>query len=301
MIAAASNATTLDLLDRGPVRLLAGPGAGKTQALVDLYAELVRSGRAARGQVLVLTFSTAAAGEIAQRLDERLCDSYDEAWISTFHSFCARLLRDHRPDPGRLLLSGFQEWVAMRRTLQELDASGLGTLARLCRTDGFAQDALAFVALLKQNRIGPQELALGALASGTGRLQALAAVYSAYQQRLDDAHLRDFRDLIADAIGLLDARPDVLERLQAKFRYVLVDEFQDVDPAQFSLLRTLAPPGGPAALLVTGDPDQSVYGFRGTVPGLLATEFVSAYGAKTLELEVSHRCPASVLEAGARL
>ncbi|HEY4027926.1 MAG TPA: ATP-dependent DNA helicase [Candidatus Dormibacteraeota bacterium] len=294
-----------DLLD-GPTRLLAGPGAGKTQALVDLYAELVDGGRAGRGEILVLTFSTAAAGEIAQRLDERLRDSYDEAWISTFHSFCARLLRDHRPDPGRLLMSGFQEWVAMRHTLQDLDGSGLGALATVARTDGFAQDALAFVALLKQNRVHHRELALLALTSGTPRLQALAAVYSAYQARLDAAGLRDFRDLIADAIALLDALPDVLQRYRSRFRYVLVDEFQDVDPAQFHLLRMLAPPGaagggdGPR-LLVAGDPAQSIYGFRGTVPRLLAQDFARVYGGREVVLELSHRCPPSVLEAGARL
>lgn len=285
-----------------PLRLLAGPGAGKTQALVDLYADLVESGRAERGQVLVLTFSTVAAAEIATRLDDRLRDSYDEAWISTFHSFCHRLLREHRPDPGRLLMSGFQEWVAMRRTLQELDGAGLGTLARVARTDGFAQDALAFVALLKQNQVHHAALSLLAQASGTPRLRALAEVYSAYQARLDAAGLRDFRDLISDAIALLEAVPDVLRRLQARFRYVLVDEFQDVDPAQFTLLRTLAPPGpGGPRLLVAGDPDQSIYGFRGTVPRLLAQDFTRVYGGRTIDLEVSHRCPPAVLEAGRRL
>ena len=289
-----------DLLD-GPTRLLAGPGAGKTQALVDLYAQLVERGLAGRGEVLVLTFSTAAAGEIARRLDDRLRDSYDEAWISTFHSFCARLLRDHRPDPGRLLMSGFQEFVAMRGTLQELDGADLGTLGRVLRTDGFAQDALAFVALLKQNRVGHQELALLAQATGTRRLQALAGIYGAYQSRLDGAGLRDFRDLIADAIGLLDALPEVLQHYRGKFRYVLVDEFQDVDPAQFHLLRTLAPPGRRPRLLVAGDPDQSIYGFRGTVPRLLAEEFGRVYGGREIVLEVSHRCPPSVLEAGDRL
>ncbi|HSR23656.1 MAG TPA: ATP-dependent DNA helicase [Candidatus Eisenbacteria bacterium] len=292
-----------ELLDR-PTRLLAGPGAGKTQALVDLYARLVEDGWAGRGEILVLTFSTAAAGEIAQRLDERLLDSYDEAWISTFHSFCARLLRDHRPDPGRLLMSGFQEWVAMRHTLQGMDAGGLGMLARVARTDGFAQDALAFVALLKQNRVHHGELSLRALTSGTPRLQALAAVYTAYQSGLDAARLRDFRDLIADAIALLEALPDVLRRYRTKFRYVLVDEFQDVDPAQFHLLRTLAPPaptGRGPRLLVAGDPDQSIYGFRGTVPRLLAEDFGLVYGGREVALDVSHRCPPTVLEAGARL
>ena len=291
---------TADLLER-PVRLLAGPGAGKTQALVDLYVDLVESRQALRGQILVLTFSTAAASEIAQRLDERLQDSYDEAQVSTFHSFCARLLRDHRPDPSRLLMSGFQEWLAMRRTLQELDSSGLGTLARVARTDGFAQDALAFVALLKQNRVHHRELTLLAQTAGTPRLRALAEVYSAYQSRLDDAGLRDFRDLIADAIALLDARPDVLDRLRGRFRYVLVDEFQDVDPAQFHLLNMLAPPGPDTRLLVAGDPDQSIYGFRGTVPRLLADDFGRVYSERSIELPVSFRCPPPVLEAGQRL
>ena len=288
---------TADFLDR-PTRLLAGPGAGKTQALVDLYVELVQSGRAARGQILVLTFSTAAAGEIAQRLDDRLDDSYDEAPIATFHSFCARLLRDHRPDPGRLLMSSFQEWLAMRQVLQEHDGAALGALARVARTDSFAQDALAFVALLKQNEVHHRAASLLAQTSGTPRLKALAEVYSAYQARLDGAGLRDFRDLIADAIALLEALPNVAEGLRRKYRYVLVDEFQDVDPAQFHLLRTLAPPGESPRLLVAGDPDQSIYGFRGTVPRLLAEDFGRVYGERSIHLKASHRCPPSVLAAG---
>src|SRR5262249_57104054 len=108
---------------------------------------------------------------IAQPLDERLRDSYDEAPISTFHSFCGRLLRDHRPDPGRLLMSGFQEWLAMRRTLQELEGSGMGALARVAHTDGFAQDALAFVALLTQNPVHHAELSLPARTSATRPLK----------------------------------------------------------------------------------------------------------------------------------
>jgi superfamily I DNA/RNA helicase len=286
-----------DHLDR-PVRLLAGPGAGKTQALVDLYVNLVESGHAVRGEILVLTFSNAAAGEIAGRLDDRLRDSYDEAWISTFHSFCHRLLRDHRPDPGRMLMSGFQEWLAMKRTLAELDTSVLGSLARVQRTDGFAQDALAFVALLKQNRVHPAQLSLLAQTSGTPRLQALVEVYRIYQARLDGARLRDFRDLVEDAIAMLEALPGVLERYRRKFRYVLVDELQDVDPAQFYLLRLLVPSGARADephLVVAGDPDQSIYGFRGTVPRLLADDFAHTYPARTMELPISYRCPPEVL------
>src|SRR5579884_1338637 len=199
-----------DVLER-PARLLAGPGAGKTQALVDLYADLVEGGRAGREQILVLTFSTAAARELAERLDERLRDSYGQCYISTFHSFCARLMREWG-DPGLLLMSGFQEWVAMRATLEAMDRGELGDLAAIARSDGFAQDALAFVALLKQNLVHPGHFGLLAEAAGTPRLRALARVFSAYQARLEAAGLRDFRDLVRGAIELLESRPAVLER-----------------------------------------------------------------------------------------
>ena len=113
----------------GPLRVLAGPGTGKTHALVDLYEQAVREGVAGRDQILVLTFSTGAAGEIARRIDERLQDDYGEAWISTFHSFCARILRDYAPDRDRLLINGFQEWIVMRKVLSDLDEGLLGPLA----------------------------------------------------------------------------------------------------------------------------------------------------------------------------
>src|SRR5262249_30716644 len=145
------------------------------------------------------------------------------------------------------------------------------------------------------------ELSLLAQTSGTHRLKALAYVYGAYQSRLDAAGLRDFRDLIADAIALLEARPDVLESLQREFLYLLVGEFQYVDPAQFHLLRTLAPPAKSPRLLVAGDADQSIYGFRGTVRRLLAHDFARVYGGPSIELEVSHRCPPSVLAVGRSL
>src|SRR5213076_1626518 len=117
----------------------------KTHALVDLYEQAVRSGVAARDQILVLTFSTGAAGEIARRIDERLADDYGEAWISTFHSFCARILREHAPDRERLLLNGFQEWIVMRKVLSDIDPGLLGALDGVRHSEAFARDALAFV------------------------------------------------------------------------------------------------------------------------------------------------------------
>ncbi|HEV2216383.1 MAG TPA: ATP-dependent DNA helicase [Candidatus Dormibacteraeota bacterium] len=285
----------------GPLRVLAGPGTGKTHLLVDLYEQAVRSGEADRSQILVLTFSTGAAGELASRIEARLQDDYGEVWISTFHSFCLRLWREWRPDPKRLQLNGLQETMVMRQVLSELDPSVLGALAGVRRSEAFARDLLNFVSLMKQNLVHPSALLLAAESSASARLQSLAVVYQAYQQRLEAGRMVDFRDLIMGAVGLLSSDARLLERMRTKFRLVLVDEFQDVDPAQFALLRMLAPPESRPRLVVVGDPDQSIYGFRGTVPRLLSVDFARVYGGETVTLAECRRCAQEVLDAGERL
>ncbi len=292
----------LDVHDiHGPLRVLAGPGTGKTRALVDLYEQAVIAHLATRDQILTLTFSTGAADEIARRIDERLKDDYAEAWISTFHSFCWRVLRDHSPDPRRMLINSFQESIVMRQVLTEIDPEVLGALVGVRRSDAFARDLLGFVALMKQNLVHPAALVLATEAGGSDRLRALAAAYQVYQERLRGAGLFDFRDLIVGAIELLQSKLELREQLRSKFRLILVDEFQDVDPAQFQLLQLLAPPESRPRLVVVGDPDQSIYGFRGTVPRLLGVDFPTVYGAATVSLDECWRCSQEVLEAGERL
>ena len=292
----------LDIHDiDGPLRVLAGPGTGKTHALVDLYEQAVREGVAGRGQILVLTFSNGAAAEIARRIDLRLNDDYGQAWISTFHSFCSRLLRENSPDPERLLLDGFQESIVMRNVLAGMEPDVLGGLAGVQRSDAFARDVLTFVALMKQNLVHPSALLLAAEASAGDRLRTLAAAYQAYQQRMQQARMVDFRDLITGAIELLQSNLTLRDRLRAHFRLILVDEFQDVDPAQFELLQLLAPPAARPRLVVVGDPDQSIYGFRGTVPRLLSDDFPKVYGVATHRLDDCYRCSQEALDAGERL
>ena len=285
----------------GPIRVLAGPGTGKTHALVDLYEQAVSDGAAGRDQILVLTFSTGAADEIAHRIDDRLKDDYGEAWISTFHSFCARLLREWSPDRERLLLNGFQEWIVMRKVLAGIDPELLGALDGVRRSEAFAHDLLAFIALMKQNLVHPSALLLAAEATAGERMRVLASVYQAYQLQMAEAKLTDFRDLISGAIELLQSNVVLRQQMRSKFRLVLVDEFQDVDPAQFELLQLIAPPESRPRLVVVGDPDQSIYGFRGTVPRLLSDDFTAVYRATTQQLDVCRRCSQQALDAGERL
>src|ERR1700716_2350233 len=283
------------------MRVLAGPGTGKTHLLVDLYEQAVRERLAGRGEILVLTFSKGAAGEISRRIDERLQDEYGEAWISTFHSFCDRLLREHTPDRDRLLLNGFQEFLVMRQVLAELDPALLGPLEGVRRSDAFAHDLLTFVALMKQNLVHPSSRVRSAEACARERLRVLASIYQAYQLRLQNAGMLDFRDLISGTIVLLQSNEPLRESLQARFRLILVDEFQDVDPAQFGLLQLVAPPPPRPRLVVVGDPDQSIYGFRGTVPRLLSRDFASVYGSATEQLDDCRRSSQEGLDAGERL
>jgi superfamily I DNA/RNA helicase/CRISPR/Cas system-associated exonuclease Cas4 (RecB family) len=132
-------------------------------------------------------------------------------------------------------------------------------------------------------------------------LRVLAAAYQAYQERMQRGRMVDFRDLITGAIELLQSNLALRERLRAHFRLILVDEFQDVDPAQFELLQLLAPAASRPRLVVVGDPDQSIYGFRGTVPRLLSDDFSAVYGGATQRLDDCRRCSQQALDAGERL
>src|SRR5260370_5543846 len=200
-----------------------------------------------------------------------------------------------------MLINSFQESIVVRDVLAHIDPGVLGALIGVRGSDAFARDLLGFVSLMKQNLVHPDALVLATVAGGSDRLRALAAAYKSYQERLSAAGMVDFRDLITEAIELVQSKDGLRELLRAKFRLILVDEFQDVDPAQFQLLQLLAPPASRPRLVVVGDPDQSIYGFRGTVPRLLGIDFPAVYGAATVSLDECWRCPQDALDARERL
>ncbi|MFF5576440.1 ATP-dependent helicase [Streptomyces luteogriseus] len=263
---------------RGPLLVLAGPGTGKTTTLVESVAE-----RVARGgdpeRVLVLTFSRRAAVELRDRMARR-SGAARAPQATTFHSFCYALVRAHQDsdlfvEPLRLL-SGPEQDVSVRELLAgQVDLERLG-LAHVCWPDelraclttrGFADEVRAVLARSRELGLGPD--ALDAFARRTGRpdWRAAAAFLAEYLDVLDLQGVIDYAELVHRAV-LLARRPDVAAWLAARYDAVYVDEYQDTDPAQVRLLDALA--GGGRTLVAFGDPDQSIYAFRGAdVNGIL--------------------------------
>ena len=288
---------------RGPLRVVAGPGTGKTTTVVAMYVHLVEEAGLRPGEVLLLTFANNAAEQLRSRIDRHLHGSYDESWVSTFHSFATRVLTRWGPLHGVApftLMNGFQEKLLMRRVLAGMDAADLGGLAPLRHSDALVQDALWFAGILKQNLVRSDALLEQVVSSRRSRLVDLAHVYRAYWLEQERHRLWDFRDVVAQCHELLVANPALRDELSSKFRHVLVDEYQDVDSAQVSLLTQLVSAHRPAPrLAVVGDPNQSIYGFRGTQPAHIAERW--PFGGETVTLTESYRSYAQILTAAGEL
>jgi superfamily I DNA/RNA helicase/RecB family exonuclease len=290
--------------------VLAGPGTGKTTTLVESVASrIARGGDPAR--VLVLTFSRKAAVELRDRMALRV-GAARAPQATTFHSFCYALVRAHQDsdlfvEPLRLL-SGPEQDVAVRELLAgqpDLERLGLAHVRwpdelRACLTTrGFADEVRAVLARSRELGLGPGALDAFARRIGRPDWRAAAAFLAEYLDVLDLQGVLDYAELVHRAV-LLARRPEVAERLAAQYDAVFVDEYQDTDPAQVRLLQALA--GGGRTLLAFGDPDQSIYAFRGAdVNGIL--DFPYAFpraDGRTAPVEVlrtSRRSGAALLAA----
>lgn len=294
----------------GPLLVLAGPGTGKTTTLVEAVAERVRLGTAPE-RILVLTFSRKAAVELRDRMAARMGGTAT-AQATTFHSFCYALLRAHQDpelfaDPLRLL-SGPEQDVVVRELLagqSALEKDGRGRIRwpddlRAARTTrGFADEVRAVLARSRELGLGPAALQDFARWIGRPDWSAAASFLAEYLDVLDLQGVLDYAELLHRAV-LLAERPEVFEALAGQYDAVFVDEYQDTDPAQVRLLRALAGQG--RTLVAFGDPDQSIYAFRGAdVNGIL--EFPDAFPrrdgrpAPVHVLTVSRRAGAALLDA----
>nr|WP_189172497.1 ATP-dependent DNA helicase [Streptomyces lasiicapitis] len=294
----------------GPMLVLAGPGTGKTTTLVETVAARVAKGTDPE-RVLVLTFSRRAAVELRDRMAHRI-GAADAPQATTFHSFCYALVRAHQDadlfvEPLRLL-SGPEQDVAVRELLAgqtDLAREGLARVRwpdelRACLTTrGFADEVRAVLARSRELGLGPAALDAFARRGGRPDWGAAAAFLAEYLDVLDMQGVLDYAELVHRAV-LLARRPEVARALAAQYDAVFVDEYQDTDPSQVRLLHALA--GGGRDLVAFGDPDQSIYAFRGAdVNGILQfpADFPRADGtpAPVEVLTTSRRSGARLLAA----
>ena len=277
----------------GPLLIIAGAGSGKTRVLTRRVAHLLASGDAQPGEILAITFTNKAAGEMKERVAELVGPRARAMWVSTFHSACVRILRS---EAGRLGLSSsftiYDQADSVRlmtMVIRELDLD-----PRRYPPKSF----LAQVSNLKNELIDEDTWSTRA-ANHTE--QTLAEAYRDYQQRLRRANAMDFDDLIMGAVAVLQLFPDVAEHYRRRFRHVLVDEYQDTNHAQYVLVRELVGPDDgvlpPGQLCVVGDADQSIYAFRGaTIRNI--EEFERDYpNATTVVLEQNYRSTQNILTA----
>ena len=276
-----------------PLLIVAGAGSGKTRVLTRRIAHLLARGDAHPGEILAITFTNKAAGEMKERVGEIVGPQARAMWVSTFHSACVRILRS---DAGRLGLS-------TRFTIyDQADAQRLmGLVIRDLDLDPRRHSpraVLAQVSALKNELIDEESFASTAANHAE---RTVAEAYREYQRRLRLANALDFDDLIGSTVALLQLFPDVAEHYRRRFRHILVDEYQDTNHAQYMLIRELVGPATgsmPAAqLCVVGDADQSIYAFRGaTIRNI--EEFERDYpDATTVVLEQNYRSTQRILSA----
>src|SRR5690349_10268269 len=278
----------------GPVLVLAGAGTGKTRVLTTRIAHILCTGRARGSQILAVTFTNKAAQEMKVRVGGLLGGAVEGMpWLGTFHAIGVKILRRHAELVG--LKSGFTILDVddqLRLLKQVIEGAGLD------KDRWPARQLAALIDSWKNRGLTPAKVPRGeafAFAEGKG-----AALYSAYQQRLKELNAADFGDLLLEVLRLLQEHPDVLNDYQQRFRYILVDEYQDTNIAQYLWLRLLAQGTAPNICCV-GDDDQSIYGWRGAeVDNILRFE-EDFPGAKVIRLERNYRSNGHILAAASQL
>lgn len=300
--------------DQGPLLLVAGVGTGKTTVITRRIAYLIAEKKAQPAEILALTFTEKAAIEMEERVDILVPYGYIDAHISTFHSFCDRLLRENALliglTPDFRILTEPEQVIFFKDHLFDMPLKSLRPLGNPIRNlrailtlfsrakdeDITPQEYLAYVEQLQKqvNADSDDEV----LAANFALQDELAHVYAKYQQLLLKQGFVDFGDLITLALRLLRDHPAILLRYQRQFRYILVDEFQDTNYAQFELLKLLA---GHHNLVVAGDDDQSIYKFRGAAISNILHFQRQFSDAKLIVLKINYRSTQEILDSSYRL
>ena len=272
----------------GPLLILAGAGSGKTTVLVNRVQHIIDSGLARPWQVLAITFTNKAAGEIRERLIHTIGPEANDIWAYTFHSCCARILRRFADRLGYSSHFTIYDTDDQKRVMKHCQKS-LGITDKILHH----KSILAEMSTAKDSLIDCEEYKK--FAQNDFRKARIAECYELYQKELLRSDAMDFDDMIFNTVKLLRENKDVLELYQQQFKYIMVDEYQDTSHAQYVLVSMLA--GGYNNICVVGDDDQSIYRFRGaTIENILSFEH-QFKNAKVIRLEQNYRSTQNILDA----
>ena len=272
----------------GPCLVIAGAGSGKTKVLTHKIAYLISEKNVKPYNILAITFTNKAASEMKQRVEKIVGDVAQEMWMGTFHSICVRILRR------------FIDRIGFDTSFLIFDTSDQKTVVKECLKalnidDKTLSDrsVLSEISNAKNEMLTPK--AYLAKYSGEFRKEKIGQVYELYQKRLRENNAVDFDDIINYTIDILSENPDVLQYYTEKFKYVLVDEYQDTNKAQFTLVTILASRYG--NITVVGDNDQGIYSFRGADISNILNFEKDFPGTKIIKLEQNYRCTGNILKA----
>lgn len=272
----------------GPCLVIAGAGSGKTKVLTHKIAYLIGEKQVKPWNILAITFTNKAANEMKERIGNLVGDVAADIWMGTFHSICVRILRR------------FIDRIGFDSSFIIFDTSDQRTLVKTCiKTIGLDdkmftdRSVLSEISNAKNEMLEPEQYTVRA--NGDFRKEKIALVYEMYQKRLKENNAIDFDDIINYTIKILMENPDILEYYSDKFKYVLVDEYQDTNKAQFTLVTLLASKNG--NITVVGDNDQGIYSFRGADISNILNFERDFPGTKIIKLEQNYRCTGNILKA----
>lgn len=279
----------------GPLLIVAGAGTGKTTVITHRIAYLIKEGFAEPEEILALTFTDKAASEMDSRVDSMLSRGYLDMWISTFHSFSRRVLKRNGLDIGLPnnfnLLDQTNTWLLVRKNLDRFDLDHYKPLGKPTK---FISALISHFSKCKNQAVTPQEYLWFAQESSDDRLLELARAYGTYQELLLEGGSLDFGDLINYTIKLFEERESILEKYRGMFKYILVDEFQDNNWAQYQLTKLISGPD--YNLTVVADDDQSVYAFRGASYGNISQLTKDVPDVKKISLVQNYRSRQGILD-----
>lgn len=272
----------------GPCLVIAGAGSGKTKVLTHKIAYLMQEKDIKPWNILAITFTNKAANEMKERVEALVGDDAKDMWIGTFHSICVKILRR------------FIDRIGFDHSFVIFDTSDQRTLIKECLKDlkiddkMFTDRIVQFeISNAKNDMKEPEEYE--AMVKGDYRREKIASVYNLYQRRLKENNAIDFDDIINYTIKIFKENDDVLDYYTNKFNYILVDEYQDTNKSQFTLIRLLAKAHG--NITVVGDNDQGIYSFRGADISNILNFEKDFKGTKIIKLEQNYRCTQNILNA----